>query len=87
MKRPERCFSRSKKHSALQNWGRAIHRRSGYRKACTAVARKMAVTMHKMLVTGECFRYARTEEEKLAAKASKAAAAVALKGVALEAVA
>jgi transposase len=65
--------SRSKKHSALQNWGRAIYRRSGYRKACIAVARKMAVTMHKMLLTGECFRYARTEEEQLAAKASKAA--------------
>ncbi len=73
---------RSKKHSALQNWGQQIYRRSGYRKACIAVARKMAVTMHKMLVTGECFRYARTEEEKLAAKKSKAAAATALKDAA-----
>jgi len=34
-----------------------VKRRSGWKKACITVARKLAVIMCKMLQTGECFRY------------------------------
>ncbi len=48
-------MTRVKKPSALQEWGLRIAKRSGMKKARVAVARKLAVIMHKMLLTGECF--------------------------------
>jgi len=40
----------------LKDWARRIKRRSSHKKACVALARKLAVIMHRMLVTGEAFR-------------------------------
>jgi transposase len=43
---------------ALQRWGRALRERGGRapgKRAATAVARKLAVLMHRMWVTGECY--------------------------------
>ena len=48
-------LTRVKKESALQAWGRRIAKRSGMKKARVAVARKLAVIMHQMLLTGELF--------------------------------
>jgi len=48
-------MTRVKKPSSLQEWGKRIAKRSGMKKARIAVARKMAVIMHQMLLTGECF--------------------------------
>ncbi|MDY6868259.1 MAG: IS110 family transposase [Chloroflexota bacterium] len=48
-------MTRVKKPSALQEWGLRIAKRSGMKKARVAVARKLSVIMHQMLLTGECF--------------------------------
>ena len=50
-------LARTKSYSSLKNWGLRVKKRSGWKKACIAVARKLAVIMCKMLQTGECFRY------------------------------
>ena len=41
----------------LKDWARRIKRRSSHKKACVALARKLAVIMHRMLITGEAFRW------------------------------
>lgn len=41
----------------LKDWARRIKRRTSHKKACVALARKLAVIMHKMLITGELFRW------------------------------
>ncbi len=46
----------------LKDWARRIKKRSSHKKACVALARKMAVILHRMLITGEEFRW---PEEKV----------------------
>ena len=46
----------------LKDWARRIKRRSGHKKACVALARKLAVIMHRMLITGEAFRWPEKED-------------------------
>jgi len=48
-------LTRSKKRSKLKDWGMKIWKKKGLKKASVAVARKLAVIMHKMLITGEDF--------------------------------
>jgi transposase len=50
-------LSRSAKPSDLQSWGRALIKRIGRKKATMAVARKLAVVLHRMWTTGERFRW------------------------------
>jgi len=50
-------LSRSAKPSDLQAWGRSLMRRIGKKKATMAVARKLAVILHRMWNTGEPFRW------------------------------
>ena len=50
-------LTRTKKWSALKSWGLRIAKRSGMSKAKVAVARKLAVIMHQMWLTGEAFRW------------------------------
>jgi len=52
---------RTKKWSALKSWGLRIAKRSGMSKAKIAVARKLAVIMHQMWLTGEAFRWSEPE--------------------------
>jgi transposase len=47
----------SKKWSALRAWGIKLAKRVGVRKACVAVARKLAIIMHRMWVEGTDFRF------------------------------
>jgi hypothetical protein len=47
-------LARTKSYSALKAWGLRMKKRSGWKKARIAVARKLAVIMHRMMVTGEC---------------------------------
>lgn len=42
--------------SELKSWGMRIAKRAGMMKAKVALARKLAVIMHRMLVTGQTFR-------------------------------
>jgi transposase len=46
------------KGSALKSWAMRLSRRSGMKKAKVALARKLAVIMHRMLVEGKTFDFA-----------------------------
>ncbi|MBI1321644.1 IS110 family transposase [bacterium] len=50
-------LTRIKTWSSLKSWGMRIAKRSGMSKAKVAVARKLAVIMHQMWLTGEAFRW------------------------------
>jgi transposase len=54
-------LTRTKSWSALKSWGLQIAKRSCMNKAKVAVARKLAVIMHQMWLTGEAFRWSETE--------------------------
>jgi transposase len=54
-------LTRIQRWSALKAWGTRLAKRVGVKKAKVAVARKMAVILHRMLVTGETFRWSDTE--------------------------
>ena len=41
----------------LKDWARRVRKRSSHKKACVALARKLAVVLHRMLMTGETFRW------------------------------
>lgn len=41
----------------LKDWARRIRKRTSHKKACVALARRLAVIMHRMLMTGEPFRW------------------------------
>lgn len=48
-------LTRGSAESDLRNWGLKLRERLGFKRAAVAVARKLAVTMHAMLKTGEAF--------------------------------
>jgi transposase len=54
-------LTRVEKWSALKAWGLRVAKRSGMKKAAVAVARKMAVIMHRMWADGEKFRWSASE--------------------------
>lgn len=54
-------LTRTKSWSALKSWGLRIAKRSCMGKAKVAVARKLAVIMHQMWLTGEAFRWSEGE--------------------------
>ena len=54
-------LTRTKSWSALKSWGLRVAKRSCMAKAKVAVARKSAVIMHQMWLTGEAFRWSETE--------------------------
>lgn len=48
-------LTRSSAESSLRTWGLQLRERIGFKRAAVAVARKLAVTMHAMLKSGELF--------------------------------
>ena len=50
-------LSRSALPSALKTWGEALGKRIGAKKATMAVARKLAVILHRMWTTGTTFKW------------------------------
>lgn len=50
-------ITRSTKWSTLKAWGLKLMKKHGLKKAALAVGRKLAVIMHRMLITGEEFKY------------------------------
>ncbi len=46
-----------RKAHPLKDWACRIRRRSGHKRACVALARKLAVILHCLLTTGELFRW------------------------------
>ena len=55
-------LTRSKTWSSLKVWGLKIMKKHGLKKAAMAVGRKLAVIMHRMLITGESFRFSNNEQ-------------------------
>ena len=45
----------------LKSWARKLKKRVGHKKACVALARKLAVILHRMLMSGEAFRWPQKE--------------------------
>jgi transposase len=60
-------LTRTKSWCSLKSWGMRIAKRSSSRKATVAVARKLAVIMHQMWITGEAFRWSESETAPSAA--------------------
>lgn len=54
----------SRKWCSLKAWGIKIAKRSGMPKAIVAVARRIAIAMHRMWMTGESFRFGSLKEEQ-----------------------
>lgn len=54
-------MTRTKSWCPLKAWGIKIAQKQGLRKAFMAVGRKLAVIMHRMLITGESFRFKNME--------------------------
>lgn len=59
-------LTRTKAWSSLKVWGLKIQKKHGFKKAAVAVGRKLAVIMHRMLVTGESFRFSNKAVETTA---------------------
>ena len=55
----QRMLTRSIKWSWLKAWGMKIAQRRGMKRAIVAVARRMAVIMHRMWADGTEFRWTR----------------------------
>jgi transposase len=55
------CMMRSKKWSWLKAWAMQIARRRGMKKAIVALARRLAVVMHRIWVDGTEFRWTREQ--------------------------
>ena len=54
-------LTRVAKWSALKAWGIRLAKRSGLRKAKVAVARKLAVILHRMWIDGSEFKWTSKE--------------------------
>lgn len=52
-------LTRCKSWSPLKAWGLKLMRKHGLKKASMAVGRKLSVILHRMLVTGEPFKYSK----------------------------
>jgi transposase len=55
-------LTRVRRAHPLKDWARKLKKRTSHKKACVALARKLAVILHKMLITGEPFRWPQNEE-------------------------
>ena len=55
---------RSKKWSWLKAWAMQIARRRGMKKAIVALARRLAVIMHRIWVDGTEFRWTRNKPQR-----------------------
>jgi transposase len=57
----------TKKWCPLKAWGVRLAKRQGFSKARVAVARRLAIILHKMWITGQDFQWKAVPEEELAA--------------------
>lgn len=60
-------LTRSMKHSALRSWGLAVAKRRGLRRAIIAVARKLAIVMHRIWADGTTFRFSKADDVEVTA--------------------
>ena len=55
-------LTRVRRWSALKAWGLKIARKAGLQKATVAVARKLAVILHRMWVDGSDFHWGKAPQ-------------------------
>jgi hypothetical protein len=60
-------LSRVVKPSALKSWALGVAKRAGPKKAKVALARKLAVILHRMLADGTAFNSAKSARPMIAA--------------------
>ena len=58
-------LSRDTRFSALKRWGLQVAKRRGFNRAKVAVARKLAVILHRMWIDGTTFRWGKAETNPL----------------------
>ena len=51
------ALTRVKRAHPLKDWARQVKRKTSHKRACVALARKLAVVLHKMWVSGEDFAW------------------------------
>jgi len=56
-------MTRSQKHCTLKAWGMRLAAKRGHKRAVVAVARKLAVIMHRMWIDGSSFRFTADSRE------------------------
>ena len=61
------ALTRVRRAHPLKDWARKLKKRSSHKKACVALARKLAVVLHKMWVSGEDFVWPQTPARAKAA--------------------
>ena len=54
-------LTRVRRAHPLKDWARKLKKHTSHKKAVVALARKLAVILHKMLITGEAFRWPQQE--------------------------
>jgi transposase len=59
-------LTRVEQWSALKAWGVRLAKRNGMKKATVAVARKLAVIMHRMWIDGQAFRWSAADPTEAA---------------------
>ena len=50
----------------LKDWARRVKKRTSHKKAVVALARKMAIILHRMLITGEAFKWPQDNQKEAA---------------------
>lgn len=61
-------LTKTKRWSSLKSWGLRLAKRTSFKLAATAVARRLSVILLKMWLRGETFRYSNPEKENIARK-------------------
>lgn len=56
------CITMGKRMHWLKAWGMKLAKKRGLKKACVAVARRLAVILHRIWVDGTTFRWTREEQ-------------------------
>jgi transposase len=59
-------LTRVRRAHPLKTWARRIKKRTSHKKACVALARKLAVIMHRMLISGEAFAWPQSATKETA---------------------
>jgi len=54
-------LTRAKSFSSLKRWAMAVAKRRGIRRATVALARKLAIVLHRMWMNGTDFRFGKEE--------------------------
>ena len=67
-------LGRSKQWCTVKAWGLRIAAKRGHKRAVVAVARKLAVIMHRMWLDGSAFRFAAADGSESSTGASKTTA-------------